>query len=333
MNFDSAIKIIRNSSRILLTTHIRPDGDAIGSLVALKDILDASAAKESRNGTTQILLPDPAGPIYQFLLPSGVWYLNSDRTQQQIDANSLDEFDLIIIADTSSKSQLPALYDYLLRRRNNTLVIDHHASGENLGSCRLIDSTAAAAGEIVFRLASHAGWHISPSAANALFASIATDTGWFRFENTSPETLSISSHLVERGAVPNILYEKLYQNDPPQRLRLIAASLHTLELHENNRIAVMRITRKMLADCSADRSLIENIVNLPMQIGSVLASILFVEQDDGKTRASLRSKRDLDVNRIASQFGGGGHARAAGVTLNSPHDPQNLLQQIILLLA
>jgi len=329
MDFDPAIKIIRNSRRILLTTHIRPDRDAIGCLVALKDILEAAAANARRDLSIQILLPNPAGPIYQFLLPPGVWLLGGEITKPRIDAGALEDFDLILIADTRSKAQLPDFFEYLLRRKGNTVIIDHHASGENFGTCRLVDTASAAAGEIVFRLAQQAGWPIRPHAAQALFASIATDTGWFRFENTTADTLSITSHLVELGAVPNILYEKLYQNDPPERLRLIAAALHTLELQCENRLAVLRITRQMLADCKADRSLIENIVNFPMQIGSVLVSVLFVEQDDGKIRASLRSKRDLDVNQIASRFGGGGHARAAGVTFQNPQDAPLLLQQIL----
>ena len=269
------------------------------------------------------MLLDEPGDTYQFLLDDQTWIFGRDITQQQIDAGELDEFDLIIVVDTRAKRQLPGIGQYLQKRTLeadqtglDVLVIDHHIDGSEIGSCRLIDTGACAAGEIVYELCFQADWPIDRQVAQALFAAIATDTGWFRFENSSARAFEIAGELIEAGAKADDLHQRLYQSDPPARIHLLAATLSTLELHCDNRLAVMRITKQMLTDCGAEHWHIENIVNEPMCIGSVIASVLLVELEDGKTRCSLRSKRQINVSEIANQFDGGGHARAAGLTIS-----------------
>jgi phosphoesterase RecJ-like protein len=262
------------------------------------------------------------GDVYDFLVPKDCWYMGRDVTQEQVAAGKLDEFDLIVVVDTSSTRQLPGLGDYLQKRSSkakdtglDVLVLDHHLVSDAIGSERVVDERAGATGQIIFELSVEAGWSLSKETAEALFVSIADDTGWFRFENCSARVLEIAGELVKAGVKPDKLYQRLYQNDSPARLRLRARAMDTLELHCDGRLAVMHISNEMLAACGAQRSDIENIVNEPQSISSVVAAILLVEQDNGGTRCSLRSKDIIDVNAIAKQFGGGGHARAAGLTV------------------
>jgi len=318
MNMTHAISMIENAERILITTHVRPDADAIGSVVALQQMLDGSPKRKGADGACQILLLGEPGQSYRFLLQQPFWLLDRDIRAQDIENNRLDEFDLIIVLDTCSVNQLPGVGEYLLGRDHGVMVIDHHISGDRIGQCRLIDAETCAAGEIIFQLARQAGWRLNHSVASALFVAIAADTGWFRFENASARAYAVAAQLVEAGAQPDRLYHLLYENFPPQRARLLAAALAGIELHCDGRFAVMQITCDMLRRTGAQRSHIENIVNECHQIGSVIAAVLLVEQDDGTTRCSLRSRADIDVNAIARQFGGGGHARAAGATLAEP---------------
>jgi bifunctional oligoribonuclease and PAP phosphatase NrnA len=324
-NFEQAILLIESARRILITCHVRPDGDGVGSIVALKNIIEKTARQDRRDCEVQLLLLSTASKVYQFLFAEPPRILEQDITQQQIDAGELDKFDLIIVADTSATRQLKGIADYLKKREqkagsdqsgdNSVLIIDHHLSGDIKGNCLLINTKACAAGEIVYDLCREADWPLDEASATALLAAIGTDTGWFRFENTSARTFEISAALIQAGARAEKLYQKLYQNYPPERLRLVTLALETLELHAEGQLATMQITGKMLAQSGAKRAHIENIVNEPQQIGSVIAVLLFVELDDGGTRVSLRSKAVVDVNELARQFGGGGHARAAGITM------------------
>jgi phosphoesterase RecJ-like protein len=318
MNFDQAIKLIESAQNILITTHVRPDGDAVGCVVALKQLIEKSAPRVGLACNIQLLFLSSIPANYQFLLCEPPWILGADLTKEQIEQGELDRFDLIVILDTGALRQLPDLDKYLSRREKPILVIDHHLNGDDLGTCQLIDTAAAATGEIIFDLAQHAGWPLNEEIASALFAAIGADTGWVRFPNTSAHTLEIAARLVAAGAEPDHLYRELMQSYPPERLKLLALTLQTLELLCDNRLAVMHITKDMLAQSGAERTLIENIVNEPQQIASVVVSLLLVERDDGATRASLRSREPVDVSKIAQQFGGGGHAQAAGATLNLP---------------
>lgn len=314
--------MIESAQSILIVSHIRPDGDAIGSMLALKTAIELASKRDDRKCAVQIMLLSDPGDTFDFMLSKQYWLLNDQITTEQIQTGRLDQFDLVIVVDTSAAQQLPDLADYLIQRisqaqqtRREVLVIDHHLSGDLTGSSSLIDTHAAAAGQIVYELCAHADWPIDLQVAQALFVAIVTDTGWFKYENTSDRIFEIIAHLTKIGVRPNILYQKLYQNFPPQRMRLLASALATMELHCQNRVAIIHITSQMLEHCQAGRHLVEDIVNEPMQIGSILAVALLVELQDGTTRGSLRSRGSIDVSLIAKQFGGGGHARAAGLII------------------
>lgn len=314
MNFDQALEQIESAETILITTHVRPDGDAVGCVVALKALIENSG----RSTKVQTLYLSSIPENYQFLLSEPPWFLGTEIKPEQIEQGVLDRFDLIIILDTCALRQLPDLDKYLTRREKSILMIDHHLNGDDLGTCQLVDTGAAAAGEIIFDLAQHADWPMNKKIAAALFAAIGTDTGWFRFSNTTAHTFEIAAQLVAAGAQPDLLYRKMLQTYPPERLKLLCLTLQTLELLCDNRLAIMQINKEMLSQSGAPRTLIENIVNEPQQIASVVVSLLLVERDDGTTRASLRCREPVDVSKIARHYGGGGHAQAAGVTLDVP---------------
>ncbi len=318
IDFTKAIEMIRQGENILVTSHVRPDGDALGSLMGTRLMIEGLAKKENRScKVTTLVLSNPS-ELYEFLLPEDVWQVDQQANPEDIDSAQLDEFDLIIVVDTSATRQLPGVGEYIQKKAKNVLVIDHHVSGDIEGHEHCVDTTAAAAGELITELFLQANVEICETAAKALFTAIVTDTGWFRFESCTPKTIKYSADLAEAGACPSELYQHLYQNDPPERLHLMIRVLETLELHCDNRLAIMQISNDMLKETGAKRSHIENMVNIPQQISTVLAVALIVEQDNGSCRCSFRSKNSMDVNKVANQFNGGGHIHAAGASLDQP---------------
>jgi nanoRNase/pAp phosphatase (c-di-AMP/oligoRNAs hydrolase) len=320
MDFQKALNMIRSAHNILLTTHVRPDGDALGSLCGLGQLIEYIAKQQHRDiKTTSLLLSDPPD-LYQFILPENIWVCNQIQNPHDIEVGQLTDYDLIIVADTSATKQLPGIGPWLKNYAPNVLIIDHHVSSDIEGRHRLVDTSAAACAQIITELARQADWSFNPVAAQALYAAIATDTGWFRFESCTAQTYRDVADLVEAGAQPAEIYQNLFQNDPPERLALMTRTMETLELHADNRIALMQITCEMLKETGANRSHIENLVNIPQQIASVIAVALMVELDDKTVRCSLRSRGNYDVNKIANTFNGGGHTNAAGLSLKTSLD-------------
>jgi bifunctional oligoribonuclease and PAP phosphatase NrnA len=315
MNYQHAIPLLESARKILITAHVRPDGDAVGSVAALKLAIEQAPGRRVQDGSVDMLFLGPVPEVYQFVLPGPALIWGHDMTGEQVEAGALDRYDWMVVVDTRAVRQLPGIGEYLQKRQKEVLVIDHHLAGDEIGTVRLIDSGACAAGELVYELIRQGGWPMDRRVAAALLVAIGTDTGWFRFENASPRAFRIAAELIEAGAAADEIYQKLFQNDPPERLRLLALTLDTLELDTTGRLAVMHITKDMLERSGASRSHVENIVNMPQQIGTVIVTALLVEEEDGGTRCSLRSKSTVDVNAVAQQFGGGGHARAAGLTM------------------
>jgi phosphoesterase RecJ-like protein len=190
----------------------------------------------------------------------------------------------------------------------------------------LIDETASATALIIHDWAQAAGWPLDDHARLALYVGLVTDTGWFRFANTDARTLTTAAALVASGVRPAQVFEQVYQNEPAARVRLLAAVMSTLELHHHDRLAVMTITRQAFAQTGASPTDTEDLVNYPLQVATVDVSVLLVEQEDGGTRVSFRSKApsetrpDIDVATVAKDFAGGGHRRAAAARVSAPVD-------------
>lgn len=308
-DFKKAIDLINKTKSWLVTSHTRPDGDAVGSMKTMCEI-----ARQLGKEAKPLLLSPPA-EWYKFIFNLPLPVLGNDIKIEDIQSGKIGDFDLIVIVDTNSFVQLVGLENYLKQSKVPTLVIDHHITGDKIGSTQIVDSSAAATGEIILDLIKSAGWKITSEIAEALYIAISTDTGWFRFDNTDARVMRNASVLIENGARPTEIYRKMYQNYSLARLKLLGKMFESLELHHDNKIALMHIMRSDFDETGATGPDTEEFVNESQRISSVKASALLVELKDGGFRCSLRSDGSVDVRKIAQKFGGGGHRVAAGVNL------------------
>ena len=311
-DFHKAIELIDKSGSILITTHTKPDGDACGCMAALAEAFATPGKK------VQLLPVSSVPQWYAFLFNEKVPMLGEDVSVEQLTEGHLGQFDLLIIVDTNSYSQLPKLEQYIKHIKKPILVIDHHVTSDSLGDVELVDSGAAATGLIVYDLFKYANWQVTEKIAQALFVAIATDTGWFKFSNTDSRVFRTCAELLNAGANPTELHHNLYENFSAQRFRLMLAMLNTLELHFDGRYATQHIMQQDFIRTGTTYKDTENLINECQRIGTVEVAALFVELKDGRIRCSLRSKGSVDVSDIAAKFGGGGHKMAAGTYLPSP---------------
>ncbi|MHC4699790.1 MAG: DHH family phosphoesterase [Planctomycetota bacterium] len=311
-DFQEAVELIAKSDNVLLTAHDKPDGDACGCIVALCQSLQALGKR------VQPLFLSPLPGWYEFLPDEHIPVLGEDVQVKELVEGRLGEFDLIIVVDANSSSQLPKFDEYLEVSSAPVLILDHHVTADGLGDVELNDATAAATGLIVFDLLKHAGWPITEKIAEALFVAVATDTGWFQFNNTDSRVHRACAELIDAGARPTHIYDSLYHNFSHARFMLMVATLDSLELHFDGQYAAMHVSRQDFERTGAGYSDTENLINECHRISTVKASALFVELKDGRIRCSLRSRSGMEVNRIAARFGGGGHKMAAGTYLPGP---------------
>ena len=290
-----------------MTTHVRPDGDALGTVAAT--IL--AMRKVGIEAEALLLSHLPRKYAYVFE-ENGIVHHDAERGWPE--SLALDRFSALVVMDTGTWSQLPGLRDRISNWPVPKLVVDHHLTQEDWADVKLVVKEAAAAGEIAAELFDTWGIELDEPIASALFLAIASDTGWFQFSNTRPYTLRLAARLIEHGVNTDQMYQHLYQNERAERVRLQTRVQDSLELLQDGRLAVMRVARQDFAASNANVGDTENLINIPLQIRTVQVSLLFVEAPEpGLIRVSLRSKGEVDVARFAEQFGGGGHARAAGL--------------------
>lgn len=309
VNWSDTLSILKNARRVWLTTHVRPDGDAVGSMAALTLAL-RSAAKT----VTPVVLT-PIGPRYQFLLdppqyaPIALW--------NPAEPADFDAADTIVVLDTASMGQLEGVAERIQSCGKTVLAIDHHATRDLQVTASCFDPSAAATAVLVQELLETSGWPITPPVATALLTGIGSDTGWFRYSNTDARTLRAAGRLHDAGAPWDALYQQLFMADTPGRVRLLGAMLRNFELLAEGRLAVAALTLSDFAACGASTHDREGLLDGVNQIGTVIASVLLSESEDGVVRVSLRSKREVDVAAVAQKFGGGGHERASGCRIQA----------------
>ena len=303
--------------RPLLITHSKPDGDALGAMIA------ATLLLRERGADPLPVLFDPVPDRYRFLSESYPLRMFGAEVRE----SELSGVDGVLILDTCSFSQVEPLAGWLKQTTVPKLVIDHHVTRDVVADDAWFDETASAACVLLCELARDAGWALTPAVATALFVGVATDTGWFRHSNTDARTLAIASYLIARGACASDLHRRLYQRETMGRFRLRAYAAARTVLHADGRLAVSTIPRGAFAECGASIGDTEDLVNEPLQVESVAASVLFVETEDGVVRIGFRSKPprspedlDLDVAAFARTFGGGGHVRASGARVKGTID-------------
>ena len=299
-------RVVREKKRFVLCPHYNPDGDATGSVLGLADILD-HMGKE-----TLCFFEAPVPAIYRFL--PGAGRAVSDIKTAQAFFRAAGSEGALITLDCGDDRRVGRHREELLAHRP-VLVIDHHHSNPGFGDYNWVDGAAAATGEMVFGLARTLGATISPEAATCLYAAISTDTGSFQYAAATGHTFNVAAELVRLGADPAEIANKLYNNYSLGRLRLMREVLATLEMHERDRIAFIRVSKAMRDRTYTTMEDIEYFVNYPRAIQSVRAAVFLKEIEPGKVSVSLRAKGQCDVSKIAAQFGGGGHKNAAGFTL------------------
>jgi bifunctional oligoribonuclease and PAP phosphatase NrnA len=307
--------------RVLITTHVRPDGDALGTAAAM------SLGLRARGIASEVLLLSKLPRKYAFVLKeNGIVFHEVDPNWPQ--NLSLDSFDALLVVDTGTWSQLPGLREHLNGFQKPRLVLDHHLTQEDWADVKLVRTDAAAAGEIAADVLRKWNVPLDKPLATALFLAIASDTGWFQFSNTRPATLRLAADLMEVGVDTDSMYQHLYQNERAERLTLQTLAQDSLELLQDGRLAVMCVSKSDFAKTGASISDTENLINIPLQIRTVEVSILMIDPPDGPpVRVSLRSKGQIDVAAFAEQFGGGGHARASGLKI--PGTLEEVFEKVI----
>jgi phosphoesterase RecJ-like protein len=290
--------------RVALSTHINADGDGCGSETAVARLL------AQRGMAVHIVNPTPWPDLFDFLLADDV----VDRSADGADA--LKGIDLLIVLDISDVKRLGALADAVRSLKVPRVVIDHHiASEESAGDIVLTDTTACATGELVYDLALELGYEITPRIAKALYSAILTDTGGFRFSNTTPRCHAIAADLLAVGVDPEELYQRVYASAPVGRLRLIAEVLQTLGVEEQKGLAWLSMPAGAMERHHVRQEDLDGIVEYARSVAGTRMAVFFRDLGHGKVKASFRSTGAVDVNAFARKFGGGGHARASGALI------------------
>jgi bifunctional oligoribonuclease and PAP phosphatase NrnA len=288
---------IERRQRFVLTSHARPDGDAIGSALACCEVLQR-LGKEA-----EVVLHDPVPRIYQ-PLPFADRVVQSDRINGNYDAA------IILECDSIQRTRLEGLENRFL------ISIDHHVSGRPFAHVNWIDPNATATAELVYRLAREADVKISPEIATCLYTALMTDTGSFMFRGTNEHTFALARELVLAGADPAHCARNIYFAHSTAKMRLLGAALSNL--HREGPLAWIWITREQMERSQAKEEDCEGLVNYALSIGDVEVAVFFREMSDGRYRVSLRSKGMLNVAQIAEDFGGGGHECASGCSVDGP---------------
>lgn len=290
--------------RVALSTHINADGDGCGSETALARML------AQRGLAVHIVNPTPWPDLFDFLLADDV----EDRSADGVDA--LRNIDLLIVLDISDVKRLGALEDVVRKLTVPRVVIDHHiASDGKVGDVVLADTTACATGELVYDLACELGYEITPRIARSLYCAILTDTGGFRFSNTTPRSHAVAAELLSAGVDPEEVYQRVYASAPAGRVRLLAEVLQTLGVEEGRGLAWLSMRAGAMEHYRVRQEDLDGIVEHARAIAGTRLAVFFRDLGHGKVKVSFRSTGGVDVNAFARKFGGGGHARAAGALI------------------
>lgn len=299
------VDLVSENQSFVLTTHMRADCDAVGSELAM------AAALESLGKKVRIVNADAVPPHIAFIDPhQSIQVLGEDALPSDLLADSVD---VMMVLDTSAWQQLGPMGDVLRESTAQKVVIDHHVSSDDLGATVFKDDSAEANGRLVLEAIEALGVSFTEQMATALFAAIATDTGWFRFGSVSSVTYAAVEKLVAAGASPARMFAALYEQNTLSRVRLHGRILQDIEVDVDGRLAHATATLDDFAQTGAEPNDTEDVVNRLLTIRGVEIAGLFVALQPELTKVSLRSQGEFDVRAVAEQFGGGGHRAAAGL--------------------
>jgi bifunctional oligoribonuclease and PAP phosphatase NrnA len=299
---------IERARTILLTTHLNPDGDGLGSEIAL------SAHLRGKGKTVLVRNPDAMPERYRFLDPEGeIRAFDPVASPAEISG-----CDLLFTLDNGSLHRLGAMEGPVKHSAAIKVCVDHHSVTDPFWTINLIDETACATGEMIYELVTAFGDPPARPAAVALYTAMVTDTGSFRFSKTSPRSHRVAGELLRAGVDPAWVYEQVYERQAEGFLRLMGAAFSQFHLEAGGKLAWVALTRKQIVDWGAEQADTSEILNHLFTVNGVRVCLLFKELPDGRIKVSFRSKGTLDVHQVASRYGGGGHRNAAGAVVDGP---------------
>ncbi|RJX24357.1 MAG: bifunctional oligoribonuclease/PAP phosphatase NrnA [Dethiobacter sp.] len=304
------LALLDKYDNITILTHIRPDGDAIGSSLAL------GIALQQRGKKAKMLCSDKIPSKYSFL--PGIEEFQDLFPEEE-------EGSLAFILDCSDLDRLGWMKEKVLKFEK-IINIDHHITNDKFGDVNWVDSSAASTGELVFQLLQENNLEINYEISLNLYVAISSDTGSFKYENTTPQTMRIAGALLEKGINPSIVSQKLFDEYPLSTILLLRDSLATLEFDPSGKIAWMNVQEEMLRKYDAKPAELDGFVNYLKNIEEVEVGVLFYHTDNEETKVGFRSK-NIDVASIAQTFGGGGHPRASGCTVSDK--PQEVVKRVL----
>ena len=302
------VEFVRTHQRFLIMTHVRPDGDALGSQIGL------ACALKQLGKAVRVVVASDLGPRYEFT--------NTPDTPIERFRAPGDEFknvDAIIVVDTGTWSQLGDFGPFMRSMTCGKAVIDHHRTQDDLGGLQFVDTSAEAAGRLIYDATMALGVPVTAEAANALFMALATDTGWFRHSSTAPWTFDLAERLVAAGAKPTPIYDALFATNTLGRMKLIGRALERMKAEAGGKVVYTEVRLSDFAETGGVPSDTEDLINYPRSVTGVEVALVFIEQKGGGTKVSFRGgPGGQDVGRLAERFGGGGHKLAAGATVGTP---------------
>lgn len=296
------VELIENKNNFAITTHVRPDGDGIGSSLGLCWLL------RSLGKNAEVIVSDGIPQTY-YSLPGADEIVHVSRVEDS-------KYDAIFVIECSDIER-PGIENL---ENQFTVNIDHHSTCEHFGTINWIDPTASACGEMIYNLCKAIGGRISREIAECLYMALVTDTGSFHFPNTTDRTLKVASELVKAGVKPAKISEAVYNSYPWSRIELMSKVLATVKRDASGRVAWMRQTLEMRESSGMMDGDNNGFVNIPLAAKEIVASLYMREVRPEFYRVSLRSKGTVNVARIAERFGGGGHKNAAGLRIEGDWD-------------
>ena len=306
INCTAAIELLHSSEKIIITTHINPDGDAIGSALALYNLAIANG-KEAH-----IFISESAVPAnYKFLANSKQIKMYNPETHFQ----HIYSADAIFLLDLSDIVRIKTMANAVMTSAARKVLIDHHISPSNFADVIITDSTASSTGELVYYFIKQAKGKITRETAEALYSAIYTDTAGFRF-STTPEIHKIAAELLECGADPDYIYDKIYNTNSQAKMKLQGLALTEMEHYLNGKLTLLSISDEMLQKTKTIDKDTEGFSQLTLSVENTIVGALLVESAEKReVRISLRSKGDINVREVAARYAGGGHLNAAGCRL------------------
>lgn len=310
LDWATLLEVLRNGRTFVLTSHVRPDCDALGSELGMLGILEA-LGKDVRIVNAQAT-------------PANLKWIDPDKRLESlaegVKKDDLIGRDVLIVLDASAWAQLGAMGDVAKAMREKVLVIDHHVSEDDLSDRWFKDTSAEATARIVYEIGLRLKVPLTERIATPLYAGLSTDTGGFRFPNVSGESFRVAARLVDAHANPTAIYRELFEQDSISRLHLVGRTLAGAQVSHGGRVIVSTVRQSDIKEVNAQPADTEDLVNLTLAVKGTEVAVILIEQPDGRIKTSFRSRCTVDCNLLAARFGGGGHKAAAGAILPGPFE-------------